>query len=167
MKVLVSAASKHGSTAEIANSIGSALSKLGLDVVVLPVGEVDGVDGYDAVILGSAVYAGHWLQAAKDLIDTNAADLATRPVWLFSSGPIGDPPKPEEDPVDVVDVCATTRARDHQVFAGKIERSKLGFAERAIVAALRAPTGDFRDWEAIDRWAATIADELSDRVATG
>jgi menaquinone-dependent protoporphyrinogen oxidase len=65
---------------------------------VLEPEQVDEVEGYDAVVLGSAVYAGHRLKPARKLVDRCGAALAARPVWLFSSGPVGDPPKPEEDP---------------------------------------------------------------------
>jgi menaquinone-dependent protoporphyrinogen oxidase len=69
---------------------------------------------------------------------------------LFSSGPIGDPPKPnEENPVDVAEIVAATGAREHRVFAGKLVKRQLGFGERAIVVALRVPEGDFRDWAEI------------------
>lgn len=81
-------------------------------------------------------------------------------MWLFSSGPVGDPPRPEEDPVDVAELVARTKAREHRVFAGRIERSRLSFAEKAIVLALRVPDGDYRDWDEIRAWAAEIADAL-------
>jgi menaquinone-dependent protoporphyrinogen oxidase len=81
-------------------------------------------------------------------------------VWLFSSGPIGDPPKPEEDPVDVAGILAATRAREHRVFAGKLVRKQLSFGDKAIAVALRVPEGDFRDWAAIKGWAAEIAAAL-------
>ena len=84
-------------------------------------------------------------------------------MWLFSSGPVGDPPKPDEDPVDVAELLATTNARDHRVFAGKLVRKQLSFPERAIVSALRVPEGDFRDWIEIRQWAAGIADALGAR----
>jgi menaquinone-dependent protoporphyrinogen IX oxidase len=59
--------------------------------------QVREVDGYDAVVLGSAVYAGHWLKPAREPVGRLGTFLADRPVWLFSSGPVGDPPKPEGD----------------------------------------------------------------------
>lgn len=95
MKVLVTAATKHGATAEIAAAIGEVLQGAGVDAAVVSPEEVATVDGYDAVVLGSAVYAGHWLAAATDLVDRAGGALAGKPVWLFSSGPVGDPPKPE------------------------------------------------------------------------
>jgi len=159
MKVLVTAATKYGATGEIAEAIGEVLREHGLDTTVGPPGDAT-VDGYDAVVLGSAVYAGHWLKPARELVDRAGDALAARPVWLFSSGPVGDPPKPEEDPVDVAAIVAATGAREHRVFAGKLVRRQLGFADKAIAVALRVPDGDFRDWPEIRRWAAGIAEAL-------
>ena len=92
MKVLVSAASKHGATAEIGDRIAAALRDAlpaGTDVDVVAAENVTTVDGYEAVVLGSAVYMGRWLDSARRLAETHAAELSTRPVWLFSSGPTG------------------------------------------------------------------------------
>jgi menaquinone-dependent protoporphyrinogen oxidase len=160
MRVLVTAATKYGATAEIAQAIAEVLGEHGLEATVLPPEQVEGVDGYDAVVVGSAVYAGHWLKPARELVERHAGDLASRPVWLFSSGPVGDPPKPEEDPVDVGETLAATKAREHRVFAGKLVRKQLSFPERAIVAALHVPEGDFRDWTEVRQWAAGIASTL-------
>jgi menaquinone-dependent protoporphyrinogen oxidase len=160
MRVLVTAATRYGATAEIAQAIAETLGEHGLEAAVLPLEQVEGVDGYDAVVVGSAVYAGHWLKPARELVERHAGALAGQPVWLFSSGPVGDPPKPEEDPVDVADLLAATGAREHRVFAGKLVRRQLSFPERAIVSALRVPEGDFRDWTEIRQWAAGIADAM-------
>jgi menaquinone-dependent protoporphyrinogen oxidase len=159
MKVLVTAATRYGATGEIAQAIGEVLRERGLDTTVGPP-EAGIVDGYDAVVLGSAVYAGHWLKPARELVHRDRDALAARPVWLFSSGPVGDPPEPEEDPVDVAELVAATGARDHRVFAGKLLRKRLGFADKAIAVALHVPDGDVRDWTAISEWAAGIADAL-------
>ena len=160
MRILVTAASRYGATAEIADAMAEALGEAGHDTTVLAAGEVTDVDGYDAAVIGSAVYAGHWLDAAKQLVTSQAEALRARPVWLFSSGPIGDPPKPAEDPVDAAEMIEASGARDHKVFAGKLDRAKLRFAEKAVVVALRAPEGDFRDFEEIRAWASDIARHL-------
>ncbi|WP_432989914.1 flavodoxin domain-containing protein [Dactylosporangium sp. CA-233914] len=165
MHVLVTAASKHGSTAEIAELIGAVLTEQGLDATVCAPGDVAGLDGYDAVVLGSAVYAGHWLDPAQRFAERHAAGLAARPVWLFSSGPIGDPPIPADHAVDARRVEAIAGPIEHRVFAGALHRARLGFTERALVAALRAPYGDFRDWAAVRHWARGIAQALT-RVGT-
>ena len=165
MKVLVSAASKHGATAGIADAIGSALMSRGLEVTVKEPDQVEEVHTFDAILVGSAVYAGHWMKPAIELTERFAERFPGKPVWLFSSGPLGDPPKPTEDPVDVAEVMKVTGARGHRVFAGKLDRSMLSFPERAIVGALRAPYGDFRDWDEIRTWAEEIADSLMDAEA--
>lgn len=159
-RVLVSAGSKHGATAHIADRIGDILAARGLEVTVARPEQVDRVEGYHTVVLGSAVYAGRWQKEARDLAGRVAVCDPRPEVWLFSSGPVGDPPKPEEDPVDVAEIVAATEARQHRVFAGRIDRSVLGFGERAILTALRAPEGDFRDWEEIGEWAERIADDI-------
>lgn len=159
-RVLVSAGSKYGATAEIADRIGAVLRDGGLDAEVLAPEQVDDLSRYQAVVLGSAVYAGHWVKGAKDLAHRLAASSPAMDIWLFSSGPIGEPPKPEEDPVDVAEIIEATSARDHRVFSGKIDKSKLNFGEKAILIAVRAAEGDYRDWAAIDTWANEIADSL-------
>jgi menaquinone-dependent protoporphyrinogen oxidase len=158
--VLVATASRHGSTLDIGDEIGRILAHRGITVTDLSVDEVDSVAGYDAVLLGSAVYAGHWLTEAVDFVNRHAADLAQRPVWLYSSGPVGDPPMPQEPSGDIAGVVAQSKARGHRLFAGRLDPERLGLGERLIVRVLRAPKGDFRDWPAIDEWANAVADEL-------
>ena len=158
--VLVSAGSKHGATAEIAARIGQALAKHGCLVVETPPGEVEDLDRFDAIVLGSAVYAGRWTSDAMGLAERISGLDKPPQVWIFSSGPVGDPPKPEEDPVDAAEARTLTGARDHRIFAGKIDRSRLSLGEKAIVIALRAPEGDFRDWDAIDAWGDVLATEI-------
>lgn len=158
-RILVSAGSKYGSTREIGEKIGEVLRDLGHTVDVMDPDRVEDLHGYEAVVLGSAVYAGRWVPSAVDLAHRiTDSGIAT---WLFSSGPVGDPPKPDEDPVDVADIYHSTSAQEHRVFAGKIDKSKLGFAEKAIMVAVRAPEGDFRDWDQITAWATGIAEHLT------
>lgn len=160
MKVLVTAATKHGATWEIAEAIGAVLREEGLDARVLAPEDVASVDGYDAVVLGSAVYAARWLRPARELVQRAADDFAERQVWLFSSGPIGDPPKPQEDPEDIPDIMQATGARGHRLFAGRLARSRLTFLERTMAVAMRVPDGDYRDWAGIRRWAMGIAEAM-------
>jgi menaquinone-dependent protoporphyrinogen oxidase len=160
MTVLVSAASKHGATHEIAERIAAELTRNGVAAVALPVEQVAGLEGYDAVVLGSGIYAGRWLEPAKRFVDRHLDGLRARPVWLFSSGPIGDPPKPDAEPVDAAPIRERTLAREHRVIAGVVDRTKLSFAERAITRVVGAADGDFRPWDEIDAWARSIADQL-------
>ncbi len=159
--VLVAVASKYGATHEIAEAIGRKLRERCLETHVQRVDRLVDLDEYDAFILGSAVYAGHWLEPARRLVDERGHELVDRPIWLVSSGPIGDPPRPSaEEAVQIDAIVAATRAEEHRVFPGKLDKSRLSFAERALVFAFRANEGDFRDWEAIATWAAGIADAV-------
>jgi menaquinone-dependent protoporphyrinogen oxidase len=161
MKVLVAAASRHGATQEIAEAIGRTLDGEGMHAFVAPVAEAGDPTGYDAVILGSAVYMGHWLDPATKFVESRGAALSARPTWLFSSGPIGDPPRPNESQaVDVDDLVSKTHARGHKLFAGKLDKGKLGFGERAVMLAFHAAEGDYRNWQEVEAWARVIAGEL-------
>lgn len=160
MRVLVTAASRHGSTTDIAAALVRQLLACGVDAVELPPEDVYDLSEYDSVVLGSAVYAGRWLESAVALVTRCAPQLAELPVWLFSSGPVGHPANPAQGP-DVSDLMARTGAVDHRVFAGKIDNHGLGLLERTMVRAVRAPEGDFRDWDQVSGWATGIADLLS------
>lgn len=160
MKVLVSTASKHGATTQIGEAIATGLRAAGHDVDLRDPAEVRDLTGVDAVVLGSAVYAGRWLKPARELVDRMGPELAQRPVWLYSSGPVGNPPKPMEDAVDVAGAVAKTGAVEHRVFAGQVDKAQLSLAERGMVRAFRAAVGDFRDWEQIAAWAGEIDTHL-------
>jgi menaquinone-dependent protoporphyrinogen oxidase len=163
MAVLVAVASKYGATREIADAIGQMLAEQSIEAEVANVGEVGSVSSYEAVVLGSAVYVGHWLEPARTFVDEHTDELSGRPTWLFSSGPIGSPPRPAEEAVQISELVAATGARGHRVFAGKLDKSKLSFGERAVVFAFRAEEGDFRNWDEIAGWAAEIATALGSR----
>jgi menaquinone-dependent protoporphyrinogen oxidase len=166
MKVLVAVASKHGATDEIAREIAARLRDVlsvggpRATVEARAVEQVVGLDGYDAVVLGSAVYMGHWLRTARVFAAEHAAALAAVPVWLFSSGPVGDPPQPEQPPTDAAIIAAAVGAREHRSFVGRLDTHRLGLVERTMVRAVHAAEGDFRDWPAIREWAQTIGGQL-------
>jgi menaquinone-dependent protoporphyrinogen oxidase len=166
-QVLVSAASGHGSTTEIARVIGQTLVNDDIAVDMIPPAAVDYIDDYDAVILGSAVYAGHWLAQARDFAIRFREPLAARSVWLFSSGPVSDPAKKsvqsmEQDPADVIRIRQDIRVQGHRMFAGKLNSHTLGVTQRASLLMFRAMSeGDFRDWAVITQWADGIAAALA------
>jgi menaquinone-dependent protoporphyrinogen oxidase len=157
MKVLVTAASRHGSTAEIATIIASILQSSNIDAEVLAPESVRSVADYDAVILGSAVYADQWLEPARAFVTRHADDLATRPVFLFSSGPLGYPSRRPAEPADAIAVEMTTGAMDLQVFPGRLIGRNLSLRERLVATKRHAPYGDFRPWDDILDWTREIA----------
>ncbi len=164
MRVLIITASKHGATADIGRAIADVMTREGLETTIAEPDRVGDLEGTDAMVLGSAVYAGRWMKTMRQLVEREGEKLATRPVWLFSSGPIGDPPKPDEDPVDVAPIIEATGAREHRIFSGKLDRKVLNFGERAIVNAFKVPDGDFRDWDEVREWALGIAQDLKAKV---
>lgn len=164
--ILVTYASKYGATKEIAEKIGEVLRQEGLQTDILPVDNVRDLNGYGAVIVGSAVYIGKWQKEAVMFFQTHESSLRERPLWLFSSGPTG-----EGDPVELVEgwrlpadlkpVADRIQPRDIAVFHGHINPDKLNFIEKwAIKSLVKKPFGDFRDWDSIITWATLIANAL-------
>jgi menaquinone-dependent protoporphyrinogen oxidase len=83
-------------------------------------------------------------------------------VWLFSTGPLGEQVQDEEEqPKQLAELRESLDPREHRVFFGALDLGRLGFGERMIAKAVKAPEGDFRDWEEIGSWVDAIADELS------
>ena len=180
MKILVAYASRHGATQGIAERIAETLRRLGLDAEARPAASVKGVTGYDAFVVGSAAYMFHWLKEAREFVQHNDRVLAGKPVWLFSSGPLGTEPLNDKGidqkvaavPKEAADLIEALHTRDHHVFFGAYERDQKpkGLAERfvSLMPAARnaLPSGDFRDWPEIEGWAAGIAAQLQP-VAVG
>ena len=163
MKILVCVASRHGATYEIGRAISDELScvlarqRALATVDLVHVQQVTGLDEYDVVVIGSAVYMDHWIRAAHEFTTTRQRELASKQVWLFSSGPIGEPPRPAARTRDVDELMMLTGARQHQVFGGRLDKQLLTFGEKAIVRLIGAASGDYRDWPAIKSWATDIA----------
>jgi menaquinone-dependent protoporphyrinogen oxidase len=164
-RVLVAHASKRGSTAEIAEAIADELRQAGLDVDCKTAGDVGGLDSYDAVVLGSAVYMKRWQGDAKHFLRKHAEELARLPFWVFSSGPVGDPGTAQDpswlEPPRIVDRSKQLGVRDHVVFGGRVPAEPRGPIERATVKNTPEQYRDMRDWDAIRAWALRIASELS------
>ena len=166
-KALVAFASKHGSTAEIAQAIGDTLNELGLSADVRPAREVQTLDGYKAVIVGSCVEIGRWQGDALAFVKRFERELQARPTWLFSSGPTGGSREadaavaraaasPEAIPPtkDIAKWAEKIGARGHATFPGKVGPEVGGFFAKWV------PKGDWRDFEAIKAWAREIGAAL-------
>jgi menaquinone-dependent protoporphyrinogen oxidase len=161
MKLLVTYASKYGSTAEIAEVIGKELRKRRYEVDIASVEEVGSLTSYDGFVIGSALYAGGWMKPAADFLRANQNVLATRPVWFFSSGPTGQGDPNElmggwTFPEDLASIREVINPRDVILFHGNINPDKLNFAENMIIKSVKATVGDYRDWLIIRTWAGTI-----------
>jgi menaquinone-dependent protoporphyrinogen oxidase len=180
-RVQVVYASRHGGTAGIAERIAEVLQTEGAEVVVADAADRPDASGFDAYVVGSGVYLGSWLKEGTEFLEQNESMLATRPVWLFSSGPLPGSSKatdatdpltlalgPEEGPGSggrrkVAALSAAIRPRDHRVFLGAFDPhdSPKSMQERFVrlmpAAKQILPAGDFREWDAIEAWADGIA----------
>ena len=174
MRVLVAYATRHGATAGIAERVAAGLRAAGLSAEARPVEDATDVDAYDAVVVGGAAYMFHWLRPAVRFCRRHRKELAARPVWLFSSGPLGTDlvDKDGRDvlessrPKEFEELTRLLHPHGEQVFFGAYDPDAppVGLGERLLahLPAARAalPAGDFRDWPTIDTWATQIAAEL-------
>lgn len=171
--ILVGYASKHGATQEIAERIAETLRSVGQEAEARPVKTVKDPSGYDAFVIGGAAYYGSWAKEATEFVRRNRSLLVSRPVWLFSSGPLGSETADDQrqdklaaaEPKEFDELKVALRPRGVRVFFGALDPHKLGISER-LVRSLPAgrgllPEGDFRDWEEIEAWAQSIARELA------
>ena len=180
-RVLVVYASRHGGTAGIAKRVAAVLESDGADVVVADAADRPDPNAFDAYVIGSGVYLGSWLKEGTEFLELNQSTLATRPVWLFSSGPLPGSSKapdttdplelalgPEEGPGSgghkkIAALSATIQPRDHRVFLGAFNpndppKSMQERLVRLMPASKQIlPAGDFREWADIEAWANTIA----------
>ena len=173
MSILVAYSSKHGATREIAERIAENLREAGQDADARPVRDAGDLGDYEGFVLGSAVYMGHWLKDATGFVRSNQDLLAQRPVWLFSSGPLGTEATDAKgvdlhaaaEPTELSEFQKTIHPREHHVFFGVLDPGRLSFTERSLrkLPAARAilPEGDFRDWDEIQEWAYEIAHEMT------
>jgi menaquinone-dependent protoporphyrinogen oxidase len=156
-RVLVAYASKHGATAEIAHVVAEELREAGSAVDCRRADEVDGLEGYDAVVIGSAVYMKRWRPEARRLLKRNRKALRQRPFWIFSSGPCGDKPDPAwSEPPGIVKRAEQLGVREHVVFGGRLPLEPSNLVESAMVRSSPPDARDLRDWDAIRAWARTI-----------
>ena len=166
MKILLTSSSKHGSTDEVAAVIAERLRAAHIDVETKRPEDVDNVDGYDAFVLGSAVYMTTWMPEAVDFTTRFRDTLRGRPVWAFSVGLSGLPKGKVSDPMRIGPVLLAIDPEDHMTFAGRFDPSKLSLRERSIAKLGGATEGDYRDWDEVRQWADAIATSLYDDTLT-
>jgi menaquinone-dependent protoporphyrinogen oxidase len=161
--VLVAYASKHASTAEIAERIADTMREAGCPAEARPAPEVDDLSGYDAVVLGSAVYAKRWQRDARAFARRHGGELKQMPVWLFSSGPFGAPEDHPTAPTPPVaeKLVKQLGAREHVMFGGRVPPDPGNFIERAMLKSTPPEQRDARDWLAIEAWARGVAEQAA------
>ncbi|RRO18646.1 flavodoxin [Saccharopolyspora rhizosphaerae] len=159
-RVLVAYGTKFGATGQIAAAIGDGLAQSGFEVDVLRAGQVRGVEDYDVVVLGSAVYLGRWVPEARRLLERR--ELAGRDVWLFSSGPVGEQARSGAGenwtrPQRITRRGERIGAHEHVVFGGAVSDRSGGFLRRRMAQSIDPASRDMRDWDEIAAWARKIA----------
>ena len=160
MHILVTAASKHGATDEVADAIARRIEASGITVDRLAPADVTYVADYDAVVVGSAVYILQWMPEAHDFMERFKDELPAGRVWAFSVGMNGVPKHSRQDGSRVGPLLTHVKCRDLHTFAGRYKPSLLSLRERSVARLAGVVEGDFRDWEAVDQWADEIVEAL-------
>ena len=162
MLILVAYASRMGANAEIAERVAEQLRDAGHVVETSPCATAPDAGGYDAVILGSAIYVGRWDRSALRYLRTQSAALAERPTWLFQSGPCGEGAETEQvaAPRAVRRLTARIGLAPPVTFGGRLDRS-LARTRISRWMATGTYAGDFRDWERVRSWTARFLAEVA------
>jgi menaquinone-dependent protoporphyrinogen oxidase len=159
MRVLVVYGSKRGGTAGLATMIGGALEDAGVITDVAPARSVRSMNGYDVVIVGGALYMSRWHRDARRFVRRHATELSTRPVWLFSSGPLDDSAAQGEiEPVaQALEAMRQCHARGHKTFGGRLSPNARGFPASAMA---KKNSGDWRDATQVTMWVNDLVGQL-------
>ena len=152
MKILLTASSRHGATDEVAAVIAEQLRAAGLEVDHARPEDVADVEGYDAFVLGSAVYMTRWTEEAVDFTRRFSSALRDRPVWAFSVGLSGLPKGKIADPYRIGPVLLSIDPEDHITFPGRFDPGVLNVRERTIARMGGHPVQWFvrREWRCRD-----------------
>ncbi|MFZ5446846.1 MAG: flavodoxin domain-containing protein [Myxococcota bacterium] len=159
MRVLVTHGSNHGGTLEIAEWVATTLREAGHQVDVVDARTPEGLEGYDAVIVGGALYAFRWPWRVYRFLARHRDELVRMPVWFFSSGPLDDSAKQEIAPVrSVARWMKRVQARGHQTFGGRLAPDAKGFIAQSLIK--RGMVGDHRDFQQVRAWTIDVAEQL-------
>jgi menaquinone-dependent protoporphyrinogen oxidase len=159
MRILVTWGTKQGGTEGIARIIGEQMRSDAVDVDIVPANQTRGLEAYDAVIVGGALYANRWHSDARRFVLRNTRALRRIPVWMFSSGPLDESAEHEAIPPtnQVKALMERIGARGHVTFGGRLAPDARGFAAGNMA---KTHAGDWRNPEHIRTWAAEVAREL-------
>lgn len=162
-RVLIAYASRLGSTGEIAQAIGEVLAQRGAGVDVLPVDEIQHLEGYQAVMVGSPIREGRWLPEARRFVQIHRDTLRQLPLLYFAVSGLMSNPTPEhfhEVYEYLSEVRAMAEPLEVGIFAGSLDYNRLNHDQMIRVLSRGLPEGDFRRWQDVRAWAADVADRL-------
>jgi menaquinone-dependent protoporphyrinogen oxidase len=162
-RILIAYASRLGSTREIAQVIGKVLARRGIGVEVRPVEEVEHLEGYQAVMVGSPIREGQWLPEARDFVQTHRDALRQLPLVYFAVSGLMSNPTPEhfhEVYGYLSEVRAMAEPWEVGIFAGSLDYDRLEPHQLVKVLSKGLPKGDFRRWQDVQAWAEDVADRL-------
>ena len=164
-KILVTYASRAGSTAEVAQAIGKILMEGGAQVDVLPMQDVKDLSMYQAVVAGSAIRGSKWLPEAMQFIQSNQTQLNQKPFAMFTVCITMAMKNAQNYRTAVAGWVAPVRALvkplSEEFFAGMLDFSKLPVNMDTLMLRLSValgifPRGDHRDWNAVRSWAGRL-----------
>ena len=174
-EVLIAYCTRSGSTAEVAEAIGKTVNGAGLAVQVKPISQIEAIAEGTEVVLGTALYIGHFPKEFHRFLDRFEAELARVRPWVFVLGPTEKERKQfavaEEQARRELSKHSSLRPVDMRVLGGKFDPAQLKLAfPMSLVMKLPAnpmrkmPVSDIRDWDWIHRWAEAIAEEIAAHV---
>ena len=158
-RILVTYATRAGSTAEVAAAIAETLAARGYAVDVKPVKEKPQLTGYSAVVLGSAIRMGNWLPEAVDFVKANQAALNALPTALFTVHMLntGDDEASRAARAAYLDaVRPLLNGVETAYFEGKMYYRQLSFLDRTVAKMVKSAEADHRDWDEIRQWANAV-----------
>jgi menaquinone-dependent protoporphyrinogen oxidase len=165
-RVLISYASRCGSTGGVAEAIGQVLCDMGASADIRLVANVNDLSPYHAVIVGSSIRRGKWLPEAVSFVKDNQDILGRLPIAYFvvcltmkentaenRSKVMAylDPVRKEAQKIQPVAVG---------LFPGALDLGKLSLVDKMFFQAKGTPEGDYRDWPAVKSWASAVGPML-------
>ena len=162
--VLVTFATRYGSTREVAQSIADTLKESGIEVDFQLIREVRSVEKYQAVVLGAPLYMFRWHKDTRRFLSKHRKEIVQRPIAIFALGPIHDEEKEWQDVQKQLDKALAKypwlNPAAVEIFGGRFDPARLRFPYSFLPAMRKIPASDIRDWAKIKSWAENLPDLL-------
>jgi menaquinone-dependent protoporphyrinogen oxidase len=162
-RVLVCYASRYGSTGEIAEVIAEELEKMGVTTDVTRVEDLQNIESFNAVVLGSPLYMGKMMPEAREFVHKFRGPLNRLQLYVFVAGytfreRLAEYLKSGEDAIDAIRLYVNPAETGY--FAGRVDPDLVSSPDRAILIMGGVHPGDFRDWDRIKKWAREIGEKI-------